>query len=118
MERHNAVTVRFIYIVTEGGPSTSASDGKVGDEQVGDSVIEGVIEGSNVVEEEEIARRPRIARRPQMPTKAEVDAHMVLHSDYRDWCPDCVAGRGVSVICTGHPRTRNLDDHLGWTTHV
>ena len=76
METHN-VTVRLIYPVTEGGPSTSASDGQVGDEQVGHRAIEGEIEGSNV-EDEEIARRPRIARRPQMPTKAEVDAHIRL----------------------------------------
>ena len=62
MERHN-VTVIFVYPVAEGGPSTSASDGQVGDEQVGDRAIEGGIEGSNV-EDEEIARRPRIARRP------------------------------------------------------
>ena len=47
-------------------------------------------------ENEEEARRPRIARRPQTPTKAEYDAHMTLHADYRDWCPDCVAGRGIS----------------------
>ncbi len=26
----------------------------------------------------------------------EYDAHMTLHADYRDWCPDCVAGRGIS----------------------
>ena len=31
-----------------------------------------------------------------MPTKAKYDAHMTLHVDYRDWCPDCVAGRGIS----------------------
>ena len=31
-----------------------------------------------------------------MLTKAEHDVHMTLHADYRDWCPDCVAGRGIS----------------------
>lgn len=31
-----------------------------------------------------------------MSTKAEYDAHMTLHADYRDWCPDYVAGRGIS----------------------
>ena len=72
MERHNAVTIRLIDPVIERGQSTSVSDG-----QVGDDAIEGAADGSNGVEEEEIARRPRIARRPQMPTKAEVDAHMV-----------------------------------------
>ena len=60
------------------------------------------------MKDEEIARCPRIARRPQMPTKAEVDAHMVLHADYRDWCPDCVAGRGVS-----HQHRASKNEKLG-----
>ena len=53
-------------------------------------------EESVIEEETEESRRPRIAKRPQMPTKAEYDAHMTLHADYRDWCPDCVATRGIS----------------------
>ena len=53
-------------------------------------------DGDVIEEETEESRRPRIARRPQTPTKAEYDAHMTLHADYRDWCPDCVAGRGIS----------------------
>ena len=31
-----------------------------------------------------------------MLTKAKYDVHMTLHADYRDWCPDNVAGRGIS----------------------
>ncbi len=59
--------------------------------------MEAMANSDDVVEEEtEESRRPRIARRPQMPTKAEYDSHMTLHADYRDWCPDCVAGRGIS----------------------
>ena len=42
------------------------------------------------------ARAPAIARRPQSPTKAEIAAHYPLHADYREWCPHCVAGKGVS----------------------
>ena len=53
-------------------------------------------EESVIEEETEESRRPRIAKRLQMPTKAEYDSHMTLHADYRDWCPDCVAGRGIS----------------------
>ena len=74
---------------TEGGSSASASGGLVTEDA--EAKEEDVI-GEN----EEEARRPRIARRPQTPTKAEYDAHMTLHADYRDWCPDCVAGRGIS----------------------
>ena len=93
MVEHNVVTVRLIHPFTEGGHGTSASEGRVGDD-----AIKGEENGSDEIEDEEVARRPRIARRPQMPTKAEVDAHMVLHADYRDWCPDCVAGRGFSPL--------------------
>ena len=51
-----------------------------------------VVDGESLEE----ARRPRIARRLQMPTKREYDAHMTLHADCKDWCPDCFAGRGIS----------------------
>ena len=51
--------------------------------------------GKDEIEDGE-ARCPRIARRPQTPTKAEVEAHMTLHAEYRDWCPHCVHGRGMS----------------------
>ena len=38
----------------------------------------------------------RVARQPYTPTKAEIDAHLPLHTEYRDWCPHCDAGRGIS----------------------
>ena len=52
----------------------------------------------SVVQEEETFgfRKPRIPRRPLAPTKADVDEHMPLHVDYRDWCAHCVAGKGIS----------------------
>ena len=46
--------------------------------------------------EDVTARDPKVARRPAMPTKAMILAHEVHHADYRDWCPHCVAGKGVS----------------------
>ena len=46
--------------------------------------------------EEATARNPKVARRPAMPTKAMTLAHEIHHADYRDWCPHCVAGKGVS----------------------
>ena len=51
-----------------------------------------------VMDEEETfgERIPRVPRRPLAPTKAEVEAHMPLHVDYRSWCPHCVAGKGIS----------------------
>ena len=73
---------------TEGGSSAFASREQIGENA--EAKDEGV-EDENLKE----ARRLRIARRPQMPTKAKYDAHMSQHADYRDWCPDCVAGRGI-----------------------
>ena len=76
---------------TKGGSRSSADDGpEFGGEEVKAS------EESVIEEETEEARRPRVARRPQMLTKAEYDSHMTLHVEYRDWCPDCVAGKGIS----------------------
>ena len=76
---------------TEGGSSASASGSPIGDNADEMADEDGVEDESS-----EVARRPRVARRPQTLTKAEVDAHMTLHADYRDWCPDCVAGRGIT----------------------
>ena len=53
------------------------------------------VEGIEELEELE-ARTPVIARKPKTPTKAEIDAHFPLHADYRDWCPHCLAGKGIS----------------------
>ena len=76
---------------TEGGSSTSASGGPI---------VEIVDEKAKRMDDEEEstkeARRLRVAKRPQMHTNAEYDAHMALHADYRDWCTDCVSGRGIS----------------------
>ena len=83
--------VRALTPFAEGGSSTSASVGPIVESA-------DVMAKEDDVEDEstEEAGRPRVARRPQMPTKAEVDAHMTLHAGYRNWCPDCVAGRGIS----------------------
>ena len=51
------------------------------------------------------ARDPRVARAPAAPTKAMVAAHEVHHADYREWCPHCVAGKGVS-----HQHRRSSDE--------
>ena len=83
--------VRPLSPFTEGGSSTSASGGPIV-ESAGRMVKEDDVENESTEE----ARRPRVAKRLQMPTKAEVDAHNTLRADDRDWCPDCVAGRGIS----------------------
>ena len=47
-------------------------------------------------EEDVAARDPRVARRPIKPTKATIQSHELHHADYRDWCEQCRAGKGVS----------------------
>ena len=65
-------------------------------------------EESDELEDTDVARRPRIARIVHMTTEAEVEAHMVRHANYRNWCPDCVAGRGVS-----HQHRASKNEKLG-----
>ena len=67
-----------------------------------------VSEESVIEEETEESKRPRIAKRHQMPTEAEYDSHMTLHADYRDWCPDCFAGRGIS-----HQHRASMNARIG-----
>ena len=42
-------------------------------------------------------RKPQVAKRPYTPTRAELEAHLPLHLEYRSWCPHCRAGRGISM---------------------
>ena len=81
-------SVRPLLPFSEGGSSASAGGGAVDERAAG-------IREATAGEDEE-ARHSRVVRRPQVPTTAEVKAHMTTHAEYRDWCPDCVHGRGVS----------------------
>ena len=48
-------------------------------------------------QEEEEARKVKIAHRPKLPTKDEVEAHMVTHWPTSDWCEHCVKGEGSAI---------------------
>ena len=56
------------------------------------------VEGPEIIEEmeDQEARPQLVARKPKGPTKADIDAHYPLHAEYRDWCPHCVSGKGIS----------------------
>ena len=109
MNEHRSLTVRPLSSSEEGGSSASAESGQVKDEAIKEST------GIHGKEDDETARRPRIARRPQTHTQAEVDAHMTLHAEYRDWCPHYVSGRG-SVIGTRVQMARSWGDNSAWIT--
>ena len=95
------MTVRPTSSFTEGGSSASADGGMATEEAVIDKAI-------HENDEDNLARQPRIARRPHAPTKAEVVAHTILHAEYRDWCPHCVHGRGIS-----HQHKASKNEKLG-----
>ena len=67
-------------------------DGEVAVVVGGDDVV---VSGDEAAEAQE-SRVPRVAKRPYTPTKAEVEEHLPLHIEYRSWCEDCVAGKGIS----------------------
>ena len=60
-------------------------------------------------------RRPRICKRPMAPTKIEVEEHNRTHAEYRSWCPDCVAGKSVSMH---HRRRDPSEERLGVTISI
>ena len=65
-----------------------------------------------ISEDDNFGSRPaRVARQPNAPTKADIDAHLPLHAEYRDWCPSCVAGKGISH----QHRTHTDEEPLGNT---
>jgi hypothetical protein len=47
------------------------------------------------IEPEEETADLKIAVSPVRPSAADVAEHRVTHMPYRNWCPQCVAGRGL-----------------------
>ena len=54
-------------------------------------------------------------RRPSAPTKQDVDEHLPLHLEYRDWFEECVAGRGHAAA---HRRKPEDEESLGITVRA
>ena len=63
----------------------------------GDEISEG--------EAEDMAPK-RVAPDPGMPSPEEIDEHEVGHVPYRQWCEECVQGRG-----TGEPHGPSMGEH-------
>ena len=47
-------------------------------------------------QEDEEGERVKGASIPTRPTQEEYDSHQLNHWPYREWCPFCVKGRGMS----------------------
>ena len=66
-----------------------------------------------IFDEADAARKPRVIRRPETRMKQEIADHLPLHLPYRSWCPECVAGRGVSS-----PHVTSTEEPLGVTISI
>ena len=93
-------------------------ENELGDDDAADATPQdNGIAGDPMVEEDadEETRTPRIVRRPQAPTKQMVDEHNRTHAEYRDWCPDCRAGKSTGL----HHRCGDPEEEkLGVTIRV
>ena len=63
---------------------------------IGEVGREGGIEAEEEEEEEE-DKIPNRVTRPYAPTKAELDEHLPLHLNYRDWCEECVHAKALAA---------------------
>ena len=77
-----------------------------------DGEEEAMVEGEDP--EDNAPRKARIGRVPRTPTKAEIEEHLPLHIEYREWCPDCVAGKSTGE----QHRMRHEEEALGTTVSV
>ena len=84
---------------------------------VGEDQDEAIMCGRCDPEEEisEESRAPKISRRPGTPTKADIDAHLPWHAEFRSWCKYCVAGKAVS---RQHSAGNPDEEALGVTVSV
>ena len=62
-------------------------------------------EPRRIVPDEGVKGRMRNIGDPRLPTKAEVENHIVTHVPYRNWCPRCVRGWGKDL-----DHRRSVDD--------
>ena len=79
-------------------------DGEPGDvvlEQGEDQEAEGADEPEFEVDEEE-AHTVGVQRTPMLPSQSEIDEHNLTHLPFRDWCPFCIRGRGLSSGSSTH----------------
>ncbi len=63
--------------------------------------------GAIEIKNEQETAKLKAASCPVRPSEAEVEDHRLTHLPYRNWCPECVAGRGL-----GEQRGRHVGrDH-------
>ena len=60
-------------------------------------------------------RQHRPGKVPRAPTQRELDEHLPLHVQYRDWCPICVKAAGVH---DQHRRQQEKEESIGVTVSL
>ena len=68
-----------------------------GEDVAGEQLEAEIVGDQAATEDSDETRRPRICKRPLAPTKAMVEEHNRTHAEYRDWCPDCRAGKSTGL---------------------
>ena len=98
MSGSGSVRPQQLFSTDEGG---AAMDGQQAVQEEGE--MAGSVETESETEkedridkEQEASRQPQLTRAPAAPTQKQKDAHYPLHVKFEAWCPECVAGQGVS----------------------
>ena len=86
-----------------------------GESRAGEQLDAEIAGEQAAVEDSEETRRPRICKRPLAPTKEMVEEHNRTHAEYRDWCPDCRAGKSTGLH---HRRGDPSEEKLGVTVSI
>ena len=75
--------------------STAQSSQSQGARETAEAAEPGEGETEDVEISEEV-HVPKVIKSPLKPSQTEVDEHEALeHVQYRDWCPHCIAARGI-----------------------
>ena len=94
--------------------TATPASGSIKDKKDDEVIKKDEVKNKEVVEEGDETRKPRIGRRPLLPTKADIDAHLPLHLNYRSWCAHCRAGRARIAPHICEPSDR---EKIGITVH-
>ena len=57
--------------------------------------------------DEDEAQSAGVQKTPMLPSQSEIDEHNLTHLPFRNWCPFCIRGRGLS---SGHFARRTVDE--------
>ena len=85
--------------------------------------VNGVVEGDeeqtkNFEKVAEAKQRIRKMLDPVVPSKEEVEEHMLTHLPYRSWCEHCVKGKGKEMGHYGKKEQDTIEFHCDFAFQV